>query len=171
MASGISARTWLALGIAALVAMGIAGAAAADPAARDASAGASTRNRVEFHEGSPFDARQGFAVPHRPDCPAGAQRKGAQPPDAFQEWCALPSGMKHGWYAEWHPNGRPAVAGEYRNGLRVGVWTRWYPSGVKRVQAEFQNGLQDGRLIAWDEAGRKLGEQRFEKGSPAGKKR
>jgi hypothetical protein len=157
--------------------MVVAGAApgGADPAARgqgeaEQPSRESTTGKIDFLEGSPYDARQGFAVPYRPDCPAGAQRRGDRPPAAFEEWCELTgerTGIKHGWSAEWYPNGRPSVAGEYRDGLRVGVWTRWYPSGVKRVQAEFRDGLQHGRLIAWDEEGRKLGEQRFVDGVPA----
>jgi hypothetical protein len=153
--------------------VGVAAVGAADPASRDPEASTGTvssERQIDFHAGSPYDARQGFAVPHRPDCPAGAVRKGAQPPTGFKEWCELAgkrARIRHGWYAEWHANGRPSVSGEYREGLRVGIWTRWYPSGVKRVQAEFEGGLQNGRLIAWDARGSKLGEERFVKGAPA----
>ncbi len=114
-----------------------------------------------------YDETQGFIVPYRPDCPPGAERRGAEPPTAFKEWCERTgdsSGIKHGWYAEWFSDGRPATAGEYKDGLRVGVWTRWYPNGKKRVQAEFKDGLQDGRLMSWDENGAKQGEQLYAKG-------
>jgi antitoxin component YwqK of YwqJK toxin-antitoxin module len=89
-------------------------------------------------------------------------------PVGFKEWCERvgpDQGLKHGWYAEWYPDGRPSRSGAYEDGLRVGVWTRWYPNGRKRVQAEFKSGLQHGKLISWDKAGRKLGEQQFRNGT------
>lgn len=124
--------------------------------------------RPSAREQNAYDGRLGFIVPYRPDCPGGSVRKGAEPPKGFKEWCqrtGLDAGTKHGWYAEWYSDGRPSVAGEYRDGLQEGVWTRWYPGGTKRVQAEFKNGLQHGRLISWSEAGEKLGEQHYADGS------
>lgn len=115
-----------------------------------------------------YDGGLGFVVPYRPDCPRDTERHGAQPPEGFEEWCARvgrDEGIKHGWYSEWYPSGRPANAGAYEDGLRIGVWTRWYPSGKKRVQAEFRRGLQHGKLMSWDEDGNQLGEQLFEDGS------
>lgn len=136
-------------------------ARSAEAAATGQPHAASTQSR------SAYDESQGFVVPYRPDCPHGTQRQGGEPPKAFKEWCARvgkSAGVKHGWYAEWFPDGRPAVAGEYEDGLRVGVWTRWYPNGKKRVQAEFKQGLQEGRLISWTERGAKQGEQHFAQG-------
>jgi antitoxin component YwqK of YwqJK toxin-antitoxin module len=86
----------------------------------------------------------------------------------FKEWCervGRDQGLKHGWYAEWYPDGRPSRSGAYEDGLRVGVWTRWYSNGRKRVQAEFERGLQHGKLTSWDRDGRQLGEQLFRNGS------
>jgi hypothetical protein len=120
-----------------------------------------------------YDGGVGFVVPFRPDCPAGAEREGAIPPDGFKEWCEKTGrerGIKHGWHATFYPNGRPESAGEYRDGLRVGVWTRWYESGAKRVQAEFKEGLQHGRLISWNERGVRLGEQHYADGDLIGKR-
>jgi hypothetical protein len=119
-------------------------------------------------EQNAYDGGIGFVVPFRPDCPKVSVRMGAQPPDGYKEWCertGRDAGVKHGWYAEWYPDGRPSVTGEYRDGLQTGVWTRWYTSGKKRVQAEFQNGLQHGRLISWSESGEKRGEQHYANGS------
>ncbi|MCH7867426.1 MAG: hypothetical protein IH881_06985 [Myxococcales bacterium] len=116
-----------------------------------------------------YDGGVGFVVPYRPDCPPGTERQGDEPPAGFKEWCVrvgLDQGLKHGWYSEWYPDGRPARSGAYEDGLRVGVWTRWYPNGKKRVQAEFQRGLQHGKLISWDNAGNQLGEQLFRNGYP-----
>ncbi len=130
------------------------------------------RSGAEFSEVSvrlenSYDGETGFVVPYRPVCPANTTRRGAQPPDGFKEWCERMgdgAGMKHGWYAEWYPSGRPSIAGEYADGLRVGVWTRWHENGTKRVQAEFRGGLQHGRLISWDAGGGKLGEERYADG-------
>ena len=115
-----------------------------------------------------YDGGVGFVVPYRPDCPSGTERRGAEPPEGFEEWCARvgrDAGIKHGWYSEWYPSGRPANAGAFEDGLRIGVWTRWYPSGKKRVQAEFRRGLQHGKLMSWDEQGNQLGEQLFKDGA------
>ena len=115
-----------------------------------------------------YDGGVGFVVPYRPDCPPGTERRGGEPPAEFKEWCARvgrDQDLKHGWYAEWYPDGRPSRSGAYEEGLRVGVWTRWYPNGKKRVQAEFERGLQHGKLISWDQDGRQLGEQLFRDGS------
>jgi hypothetical protein len=145
---------------------------------RDAAAG--RVNSTGTPQGAPdrlrnaYDGGLGFIVPYRPDCPLEAERQGGEPPKAFKEWCARvgrDEGIKHGWYSEWYPSGRPSNAGAHEDGLRVGVWTRWYPSGGKRVQAEFQRGLQHGKLISWDEDGNQLGEQLFENGSMVGGRR
>ncbi|MBW2294181.1 MAG: hypothetical protein JRG94_17995 [Deltaproteobacteria bacterium] len=115
-----------------------------------------------------YDGGLGFVVPYRPDCPRDTERRGAEPPEGFEEWCARvgrDAGIKHGWYSRWYPSGRPENAGAYEDGLRIGVWTRWYPSGKKRVQAEFRRGLQHGKLMSWDEEGKQLGEQLFKDGS------
>ncbi len=112
----------------------------------------------------------GFAVPVAPACPPGTELRGAAPPAGTREWCervGVDAGIKHGWMTEYHDNGNPAVAGEYRDGLRVGVWTRYYEDGTKRAQAEFEDGLQHGVLISWGPDGSKIYEQYFEGGAPA----
>lgn len=116
------------------------------------------------------DGDRGFAVPESPGCPPATTAKGAAPPDQSRRWCEKTgpyAGIKHGWMTQWHPNGQPALAGEYQDGLRVGVWTRWHENGTKRVQAEFADGLQDGVLLAWDRAGDMVYESSFTNGGPA----
>ena len=101
-------------------------------------------------------------------CPADGVTLGAPPPEGDKRWCARSEGgLKHGWYTEWHANGQPALAGEYRDGLKVGVWTRWHANGEKRVQARFENGLQDGSMLAWNDSGTKVHEGFFTSGGPA----
>lgn len=115
-----------------------------------------------------YDGGVGFVVPYRPDCPRDTERRGTQPPEGFEEWCARvghDEGIKHGWYSKWYSDGRPANAGAFEDGLRIGVWTRWFPSGKKRVQAEFRRGLQHGKLMSWDEDGNQLGEELYEDGA------
>ncbi len=134
---------------------------------RQGDAAGAPRGRADPSQNA-YDGGQGFMVPYRPACPEGSERRGAQPPEGFEEWCARvgrDAGLKHGWYSEWYPNGRPAQAGAYEDGLQVGIWTRWYPNGRKRVQAQFERGLQHGKLISWSEDGRQLGEKLFEQGS------
>jgi len=116
-----------------------------------------------------YEPSDGFLVPDAAECPSGATRRGAAPPEGSRQWCERTGqgdGVKHGWFSSWHPNGARAVAGEYYEGLRVGVWTRWYPDGAKRAQAQFDRGLQDGLLIAWDDKGDKVMEQHFRNGEP-----
>lgn len=113
---------------------------------------------------------QGFAIPLQPDCPPGTTRRGAAPPGGDREWCekvGRDEGIKHGWMTEYHDNGKPKVAGEYRDGLRVGVWSRFYADGSKRVQAQFVDGLQHGVLLSWNPDGSLAYEQHFAQGSPA----
>jgi len=116
-----------------------------------------------------YDPSGGFLVPDRPDCPKGTTQMGAGPPEGQKQWCERVgdgAGVKHGWFASWHPNGERAVSGEYHDGLRIGVWTRWYEDGKKRAQAQFDRGLQDGLLVAWDDEGRVVMERHFRSGEP-----
>jgi hypothetical protein len=118
----------------------------------------------------PRNGDLGFAVPLSPDCPPGTQRRGAMPPEGNRQWCEKvgpDAGIKHGWMTEYHDNGQPKVAGEYRDGLRVGVWSRYYEDGGKRVQAQFEDGLQHGVLLSWNPDGSLAFEKRFEQGAPA----
>jgi hypothetical protein len=115
-----------------------------------------------------FDPQEGFPVPEDPDCPAGTAERQAEAAASHESWCervGKDAGLKHGWFFEYAADGRPLVAGEYRNGMRVGVWTRWHANGEKRAQAQFRDGMQHGVLLAWNEAGQNVGRYTYREGA------
>lgn len=110
-------------------------------------------------------------------CPPGAQRMGAVPPEGFEAWCELPDQLperrRHGlalsWYddgglsrmttsdhgrldgpyVQWHRNGKPAVAGRYRADQRDGTWTVWFESGQREEQCGYERDVQHGPFATW----------------------
>ena len=100
-------------------------------------------------------------------CPPDATLSGARPPKGFALWCEQ-EGAKHGPYATWHRNGRPATAGLYRYGLREGVWLRFSAKGDLEASAAFQNDVQHGLMREYDPFGRIRNESTWVNGAPAG---
>jgi hypothetical protein len=99
-------------------------------------------------------------------CPPGATLSGARPPKGFALWCEQ-DGVKHGPYAAWHPNRRPATAGLYRYGRREGVWLRYSAKGGLEASASFRNDLQHGPMRKYDPFGRISHESHWVDGAPA----
>lgn len=110
-----------------------------------------------------------FPVQASNECPAGTEPHTRKEERSEEEWCqqfAADGGLRHGWYARYHEDGRLESMGRYQNGLRVGVWTRFYPTGEVRVQAEFREGMQHGWVLTFDRAGVRTRSARFEDGAP-----
>ncbi len=132
-------------------------------------------------------AREAVAAPF--SCPAGAERKGGEPPDAFELWCEKPGepperrrdgpsrtwyddgglakeagfkdGRLHGTFTEWHRNGKPARAGVHEQGARAGTWTIWYESGRKEEECGYAGGERHGVFAAWWPNGKRRVEGRY----------
>jgi len=123
------------------------------------------------------------------ECPAGAEHRGAPPPDDGAEWCerrdlyghAVREGPARAWYddgglwieeryregerdgpwLEHHRNGRKAREGTYSRGRKTGRWSVWYESGTCAEEASFREGTLDGPFRAWHENGAKRTEGRY----------
>lgn len=54
---------------------------------------------------------------------------------------ALVHGKRHGSWRTHHPNGKLALAAEYRNGVPEGRWTSYYDTGRAAVVADFKAGV------------------------------
>jgi antitoxin component YwqK of YwqJK toxin-antitoxin module len=111
-------------------------------------------------------------------CPAGAERRGAAPPEALAEWCEAPGpdgkarregparsfyddgglwleesyreGQRDGPSLERHRGGAPARAGSYARGQKVGRWTVWAPDGKVEEESTWKDGVLHGPfLVRW----------------------
>jgi len=130
-------------------------------------------------------------------CPAGAELRGASPPDGFETWCERPGesaekrregpsrtwyddgglarevgfaeGKLHGPFLEWHRNGRPARAGAYERGARAGTWTLWLESGRKEEECGYAAGERHGPFATWWPSGRRKVEGRYCHGLQCGR--
>jgi len=109
-------------------------------------------------------------------CPPGAERRGAVPPEGYEEWCEAkdPAGgplregpariyyddgglwveetYRQGWrdgpVVEWHRNGRKASEGSRARGEKSGRWTIWYASGAVEEESEWREGVRHGAFAA-----------------------
>jgi len=129
----------------------------------------STPGPASFSASSEHSAAPIRPIPVQPSdgCPTGAELRTRARGDAEEEWCQQldeHGGLRHGWYARYHPGGQPESMGEYTDGLRVGVWTRFYASGQVRAQAQFVEGMQHGWLLSFDEEGSRTKAVRFDRG-------
>lgn len=48
---------------------------------------------------------------------------------------------KSGFFEFYHPNGKTAANGKYKNGVPVGVWEHYYNTGIKKSEFDFKNGI------------------------------
>jgi antitoxin component YwqK of YwqJK toxin-antitoxin module len=130
------------------------------------------------------------------DCPKGTERRGAVPPDGFEEWCEGkdvagrprregPSrtyyddgglwveerwreGERDGPFVEWHRNGLKARAGAYVAGRKSGPWTTWRDTGVVEEEGEWRGGIPHGRFVAYWGTGKRRTEGRHCGGAQCG---
>ena len=94
-------------------------------------------------------------IPQREDfvCPKNTHLEGSPPPDGFEVWCALSSGVKHGPTTAWHHNGKKKWQGTNQNGNPVGTWTVWYDNGQKKLEEHRRNRELHGISRKWDREG------------------
>jgi antitoxin component YwqK of YwqJK toxin-antitoxin module len=110
-------------------------------------------------------------------CPPGAERRGAAPPEGYEEWCeakdpegrpwrhgpartyyddggrwtevSFREGKRDGPFAEYHRGGRKAREGAYARDERDGRWTIWSPTGAVEEESSWRRGVQDGPFAAY----------------------
>jgi hypothetical protein len=58
--------------------------------------------------------------------------------------CRFAGGVPSGAFESWHPNGKPQVKGQYRDGRKQGVWVQTDEFGGKLADGEYR----DGTLVA-----------------------
>jgi len=137
--------------------------------------------------GQPLPARAEVARSF--SCPAGTERMGGAPPEAFETWCermdeppgrrregpalrwyddgglaearAFTRGELDGAFLEWHRNGRPARAGAYRRNERVGTWTVWFEDGRQEEECRYEQGKRNGAFATWWRNGARRVEGRY----------
>jgi hypothetical protein len=133
--------------------------AAPDPSSRPATA--------SFNAATAAPIRP-FPVQASNDCQSGTELRTSEDAQSEEEWCqqlAANGGLRHGFYARYHKDGRPESMGQYQDGLRVGVWTRFHTTGEVRAQAQFREGLQHGWVLTFNESGERTQSARFEYGT------
>jgi hypothetical protein len=132
-------------------------------------------------------------------CPQGSERRGAAPPDGYEEWCeagvegypglrrregparvyyddgairveeSFTKGERSGAFVEWHRNGTKAREGTYAAGAKDGRWTVWRESGAVEEESEWTNGVPSGRFVAYWPTGRRRTEGRHCGGAQCGR--
>jgi len=65
------------------------------------------------------------------------------------------------YFMEYHPNGRLAAMGAYRDGLRHGTWKAFDDAGIMRARAEFDHGRRCGTWEFRDERDHLRGSLRY----------
>jgi hypothetical protein len=138
--------------------------APAAPAALDPAG----RTRTPSYSDSSAPPVRPYPVQASNECPEGTESRTKEHEHGEDEWCQQLSeygGLRHGWYARYHQDGRPESMGQYQNGLRVGVWTRFHSTGEVRAQAEFQEGLQHGWVLTFAKTGERTRSARYENGA------
>jgi antitoxin component YwqK of YwqJK toxin-antitoxin module len=130
-------------------------------------------------------------------CPPGTERRGAAPPEAFEEWCegkdpaggpprregpsrsyyddgslwieaTWRAGQRHGAFVEWHRGGARAREGTFTEGRRSGRWMTWWPSGQVEDQGEWKDGVPHGRFVSFWPTGKPRTEGRHCGGAQCG---
>jgi antitoxin component YwqK of YwqJK toxin-antitoxin module len=130
------------------------------------------------------------------ECPKGAERRGAAPPEGYEEWCeakdASGRGVREGpsrtwyddgglwiedrWHAgkregpfrEFHRGGGKAREGTFRADLRVGRWVMYRESGLVEEDGEWRNGVPHGRYVSYWATGKPRTEGRHCGGAQCG---
>lgn len=129
-------------------------------------------------------------------CPAGTERRGGAPPDAFEEWCdgkdpagqprregparvyyddgrvwveeRFREGRRDGAFVEWHRNGRKARDGAFVEGRKTGTWRVFHESGAPEEESEWRDGVPHGRFISFWRGGGKRTDGRHCGGAQCG---
>jgi antitoxin component YwqK of YwqJK toxin-antitoxin module len=129
-------------------------------------------------------------------CPPRAERRGAAPPEGFEEWCegkddagrgrregparvyyddgapwveeTFREGLRDGPFKEWHRNGRTAREGAFSAGRKVGPWRVSYESGAPEEHSEWRDGVPHGPFVSFFAAGGKRTEGRYCGGAQCG---
>ena len=50
--------------------------------------------------------------------------------------------INHGRYVIWHPNGKVALEGNFKDGFKEGKWTQFDETGKKVLERVYENGAE-----------------------------
>jgi antitoxin component YwqK of YwqJK toxin-antitoxin module len=106
-------------------------------------------------------------------CPAGAERRGGAPPEAFEEWCeakdAAGRPVRHGPARTWYDDGRLWTEASFRDGLRDGPFVEWHRSGAKAREGAYAADAKVGAWVVSGESGGVEEESEWRDGAPHGR--
>jgi antitoxin component YwqK of YwqJK toxin-antitoxin module len=122
------------------------------------------------------------------ECPKGAERRGAAPPEGFEEWCEgkdvagqprregpariyyddgglwiderWHEGKRDGPFRELHRGGGKAREGAFTAGLKTGRWVTYRESGLVEEDGDWKDGVPHGRFVSYWATGKKRAEGR-----------
>jgi antitoxin component YwqK of YwqJK toxin-antitoxin module len=63
------------------------------------------------------------------------------------------SGVEHGTYISYYPNGQMNLSMVFNMGLKDGLITKWYSSGIKSMEGTTSKNTPIGTWNKWDENG------------------
>ena len=109
------------------------------------------------------------------ECPPGAERRGAPPPEDHAVWCELTGldgsplrhgpartfyddgtpwleeryldGQRDGHAVEYHRGGGKAREGSWVHGGKIGTWTIWFPDGTVEEESTWKDGVMNGPFL------------------------
>ena len=88
------------------------------------------------------------------ECPEGAKKVGARPPEDIELKCLNSSGQLHGPYLRWYPGGQLMQSSHYKNGRQHGKQQAWWPNGKLMLQGTSVDGKRYDDFEYWDINGR-----------------
>jgi MORN repeat variant len=108
-------------------------------------------------------------------CPPGSERKGAAPPEGYEEWCEaavegyVGARQKEGPARVYYDDGRIWVEESFTKGERDGRFVEWHRNGVRAREGAFAGGAKDGRWTVWRESGSVEEECEWQRGVASGR--
>lgn len=64
--------------------------------------------------------------------------------------------IRDGFFQAFHPSGRPASEGTYKDGKEEGIWRDFHPNGPLAAEGEYRMGIEIGEWRYWDADGNPL---------------
>jgi antitoxin component YwqK of YwqJK toxin-antitoxin module len=106
------------------------------------------------------------------ECPAGAARRGATPPEGLEEWCEGkdPAGgaLRHGPARIYYDDGGVWIEERFHEGQRDGPFVERHRNGARAREGAFSRGAKTGRWTVSGEAGQVQEESEWRAGVPHG---
>ncbi|MEN0067156.1 MAG: hypothetical protein AAGA48_33805 [Myxococcota bacterium] len=101
-------------------------------------------------------------------CPEGTAQQSGTSPEGEEYWCDR-SGVMHGPFLKFHPNGMRAASGTWEENQRSGQWTWWFNNEQTKMKGKYDRGKQTGSWTWWHDNGNRQQEGDFLLGRRQGK--